>query len=96
MQERDTNLFFLFVDLLKAFPSVPRRKLFQKLAEMGLPVIYLLAILSLHANNTFCIRNGGRLSSIRLANRGVREGGILSPLLFSLYFSGVMTVFSQL
>jgi hypothetical protein len=89
-------LILVFVDLMKAFPSVPRRELFVKLSLLGVSKKFLGILLAIHLNTECSYRFGGFLSRPVAFNRGLREGGVLSPLLFLLYFNDVVSVFTNL
>lgn len=81
--------FLILVDLKKAFPSVPRKKLLLHLQSLGMGPVMLSAIANTLSSNSCRLRFGNVLSEEFFVNVGVREGGTLSPLLFILYFSGV-------
>ena len=80
------GLWVAFIDLEKAFPSVPRWKLFASLHEMGIKGHTLVALEKFHSNSFSAIRYNGSISDYFRINKGVREGSVLSPLLFVLYF----------
>jgi len=87
----DSALFMLFVDLRKAYDSVPRSALWQLLAKCGIPPKMLSLIRSLHDGMQAVIRSGnGTTDSISVTN-GLRQGCTLAPSLFNLYFSAVVT-----
>jgi len=73
--------------LQRAFPSISRRKLFEHLAAIGISKRMLNAIESYHSHTSTKIRFNGFLSKSFVTNVGVREGGVLSPLLFLLFFN---------
>lgn len=75
-------MFLSFLDESRAFDTVNHGKLFAKLQERGGP-LYMIRILHYwYAHQTMHARWGIRLSA---PFNGVRQGGILSPLLFNLY-----------
>lgn len=84
--------YLAFVDIQKAFPSVPRDKLLRKLHEIGIPPRFLSAIASIFHNNSGCLRLDGFVTERFPINRGVREGSVLSPILFALYYADVLDV----
>jgi len=75
-------MFMVFLDWEKAFDRVIHDKLFQALAEMGLPLKYLDAIASLYHEPEFAVKIGGSSSSWKTQKRGIRQGCPLSPYLF--------------
>ena len=88
--EHDSALFMLFVDLRKAYDSVPRSTLWQLLAKCGIPPTMLSLIRSLHDGMQAVVRSGdGTTDNISVTN-GLRQGCPVAPSLFNLYFSAVM------
>lgn len=79
----------VFIDLRKAFPSVKREVLIRFLSSRGVPPILLRAIASIFAHNSTQLKLGSHLTSTIPVNVGLREGGVLSPLLFAILFSVV-------
>lgn len=88
-------LHSLYIDVRKAFPSVPRSQLMNHLAFLGVPEKMLRAIASHLSFNTARIRIGDVLTEKFFVNIGVREGGVLSPLLFAIYYAGVLDIVNQ-
>jgi hypothetical protein len=73
------------MDLRKAFPSVSRHLLLQKLNNLGISSKMMNIITALYQPDTFSIVSGNDL--IGNADHGTKEGSCLSPLLFSLFIS---------
>jgi hypothetical protein len=80
-----------FIDLKKAFPSVDRQRLLNKLSEYGVSEKFLCILTRLYSNDTFSILLDGRASErIYRVHTGVHEGSPLSPLLFILFIAGLI------
>lgn len=77
----------VLIDLRKAFPSVHRQKLLSKLAGIGVSKKVCQALFSCFHLNTFAIKTQSGSSRRIPVTTGLREGSVLSPLLFSLYIS---------
>ena len=78
-------MFVCFMDASKAFDRIEHNILFHKLLERNVPV-YLVKILCFwYSNQLMCVRWGTSMSSFFNVSNGVRQGGILSPLLFNVY-----------
>lgn len=80
------KLYCCFIDFAKAYDSVPRHKLWQRLYDLGIRGRILHGIKSLYdVGVNFSIKlDAGLLDPIDVAV-GVKQGCPLSPLLFGLY-----------
>ena len=74
-----------FLDASKAFDRVNHSILFDKLRHRGIPSYLLRILVFWYENQTMCVRWGKFLSEPFTVSNGVRQGGILSPLLFNVY-----------
>lgn len=81
------KVFCFFVDFRAAFDCVPRSSLFYKLYKAGVSTKFLNALRKLYKNTTNAIWNGNELSEWFETLTGVKQGCILSPILFSLYIN---------
>ena len=84
---RDVNVdvYACFVDYEKAFDTVQHDKLITILQEIGLDGRDIRLIANLYWNQTADIRINNQTSEEIPIMRGVRQGCVLSPLLFNLY-----------
>ena len=80
-------LYACFVDFKKAFDSVDHKLLLQQLVTYGIKGNFLNVIKSLYNQVKSCVRGNDSLTDIFLSNRGVRQGCLLSPVLFALYLN---------
>ena len=71
-----------FVDLEKAYDRVSRDKLWKVLQEYGVYGQLLLAIKSFYCRPEVCVRVNGKQSKPFYEGVGLRQGCVLSPLLF--------------
>jgi hypothetical protein len=69
----------------KAFDHVNLAVLFNKLIARGVPGYIIRILIYWYSHQTMCVRWGSTLSHSLSATNGVRQGGILSPLLFNVY-----------
>src|SRR5574339_407069 len=85
----EKHLFLLF-HYAKAFDSVDRNKLWKILKEMGIPDHLTCLLRNLYAGQEATIRTGHGTTDWFQIGTGVRQGCILSPCLFNLYFEYIM------
>ena len=90
------SLFMCFIDLQKAYDTVDRTLLWQVLTRIGVPPQMLAVIQQFHDGMSTCVRpNGGVCSDWFEVEQGLRQGCVLSPLLFNIFFTAVLTVVLQ-
>ena len=82
---KKTKVYCIFVDLKKAFDSIPREALLLKIASMGLTGKIFNVIHSMYQGSTCQLRMNGKLSEKFLVGRGTEQGHTLSPELFKSY-----------
>jgi hypothetical protein len=91
LSAKGLKLHSAFVDLRKAFPSVNRQRLLDKLSELGVSDQFLRILTRLYSNDTFSVLLDGKTSDrVFCVNSGVHEGSPLSPLLFILFIAGLV------
>ena len=87
--EYGKDLFACFVDLKKAYDRVPRDKLWKDLQENGVDGQLLRAIKSFYCRPEVCVRVNGKQSKPFHVGVGLRQGCVLSPLLFIVYMNWI-------
>ena len=88
--EHNTKLFLLFIDLKKAYDSVPREALWCVLKKYGVPQSMLNVVRSLHDGMLAEVNVGGQVTPEFEVCNGLRQGCVIAPTLFNLYFALVM------
>ena len=79
-----------FIDYKKAFDCVDHERLWMILRDMGVPVHLIVLLRRLYTNHEATVRmEFGETDNIDIG-KGVRQGCILSPLLFNIYPENVM------
>ncbi|CAG4942943.1 unnamed protein product [Colias eurytheme] len=89
-REQSRPLFLSFVDLEKAFDSVPRKALWIVLQKVGCPEKFLRMIRLFHDDMRCCVAVGGEQSDYFSVSCGVKQGCVLAPTLFAIYFAVVI------
>lgn len=79
------SVFSCFLDASKAFDLVDHGILFKKLMARGLPPVITRTILSWYVDQSMRVRWNCTLSLPFQVSNGVRQGGVLCPILFTMY-----------
>jgi hypothetical protein len=74
-----------FLDAKKAFDRVNHWTLFKKLIERGAPVHIVKLLKYWYQHQQCSIKWGSSVSNPFQTTNGIRQGGLLSPLLFNVY-----------
>ncbi|KAI4885603.1 hypothetical protein NFI96_005381 [Prochilodus magdalenae] len=85
--EWQRQLYINFVDFQKAFDSIHRESLWRILRAYGIPMEIVLLIKSFYANFSCCVGNSDIYFEV---GTGVRQGCVMSSLLFNLVIDWVM------
>ena len=87
------TLFMCFIDLQKDYDTVDRTFLWQVLIGIGVPPQMTAVIRYFHNEMRACVRpDDGVCSDWFEVERGLRQGCVLSPLLFNIFFAAVLNV----
>ena len=86
-REHRTPLHMAFIDLTKAFDTVSRPALWIVLEKLGLPIQMRQIIRSFHDGMLAQVIHGGKMSDTFSVENGTKQGCVLAPLLFALYFA---------
>ena len=81
MREFQKNIYFCFIDYVKAFDCVDDKKLWKIVKEMGIPDHQTCLLRNLYAGQEATVRTTDWFQ----IGEGVRQGCILSPCLFNLH-----------
>jgi hypothetical protein len=81
---RHRKLYVAFIDFRKAFDTVSRDKLWKILNNNGIQGKFLSAIKSMYEVVKVRVRSGADLTQAFMCPRGVKQGEVCSPVLFSL------------
>ena len=79
-----------FIDFTKAFDSIHRPSLWKIMRAYGIPPKVTTAIKNIYNNSRCCVRTEDGLSDWFEVLTGVRQGCLLSPLLFALAIDWVL------
>ena len=90
-REQIRPLFIVFIDLTKSFDLVSRRGLFNLLEKIGCPPTLLSMISSFHNNMKGTSNYDGATSEPFQIRSGIKQGFVLAPTLFSIFFSMMLS-----
>ena len=93
--KRGLKIYGCFVDFSKAFDSIPRDILFQKLLDIGVTGKFYDIIRFIYEGDQLCIKINDAITSSIRTMMGVRQGCVLSPLLFNIFMADFPGSLSQ-
>lgn len=79
------RLYCVYVDLCKCFDTIYRNALWMKLYKAGIQGKILRIIKDMYQKVKSCVRNGNSYTDYFEYAVGLRQGEIMSPILFSLF-----------
>ena len=88
--EFNTSLYLLFIDFKQAFDSLDRNVMWRILSSYGIPTKILNIIVGLYRSGKCRIVHRGKLGRWFTVDSGVKQGCVLSPLLFLIVLDWVM------
>ena len=90
-REQNKPLYMLFIDLTKAFDTVNRTALWHILKKVGIPEKMRNVIISFHEGMKAQVVIDGVTSDTFDVTNGTKQGCVLAPLLFAIYFAVVLS-----
>jgi len=83
-------VFTVFLDATKAFDRIEYCKLFHVLLSRKLPPVFIRLLLNMYTGHVTRVLWNGIASDRFSVSNGVKQGGVLSPVLFCLYMDGLL------
>ncbi len=84
------STFAVFIDFSKAYDRINRDLLFQKIEKLGVHGRFIGTLRSMYSNVECAVRINGLLTNWFPVNTGLKQGCLLSPLLFNLYLNDLI------
>ena len=89
--KRHTGLVRGYIDLTKAYDKVNRGLLWQILRLYGVPEEIVVVVIAFHDAAQAVLQLNGEIVPTHIPlNRGLKQGSVLSPILYNIFF-GVLT-----
>ena len=86
----NNKVFTVLLDASKAFDRVNYIKLFEKLLKRDMCPLVMRILLQTYLEQKLCVKWNDTTSETFGVTNGVRQGGILSPLLFGIYIDELL------
>ena len=83
-KQRSTTVFVAFLDASKAFDQIKYWLLLKKIFDKGFPTFVIKILAIWYTHQEMYVIWGITTTSSFLVSNGVKQGGILSPMLFNL------------
>lgn len=90
------RLYISAIDAAKAFDKVNRDILWSKMIQIGVSPILVVATMKYYEKSMMLVQLDDDLSKPFFTSVGVRQGGVLSPLLFSIYINDILIELQKL
>jgi hypothetical protein len=87
---RGTKLWTLFLDISKAFDSINHEFLYEVLeAKLPNSPKFIKYVRNMYSNLWFTVKHSNHFSPLAKQNTGIKQGCIISPILFLLFFNEI-------
>ena len=91
-----SKLFTCFVDLQKAYDTIPRDKLFYSLLkDYSIGGKFLKILQEIYRENKVFVKLSDGLLQPFLTTIGLKQGCVFSPILFNLFIDKICSIFDQ-
>ena len=96
-EKEQTGLVRCYIDLTKAYDKVNREILWKLMRLFGIPEELVKIVISFHEGAIARLRLDGKLSKVDiLLRRGLKQGSVLSPVLFNIFMGTIVSRFEEL
>jgi hypothetical protein len=85
-----SRVYCTMLDATKAFDRVRYCKLFRLLLERNIPPVVIRILVNMYTNHSVCVSWNGVQSDCFVVKNGVKQGGVVSPVLFCIYLNGLL------
>lgn len=92
---KNSNVYMCMLDASKAFDRVYLPLLFEKMLDRGICRYICRFLLKTYVNQKMCVCWDDCFSSYFDVRNGVKQGGVLSPLLFNIYMEDLVILLKK-
>ena len=85
-----SNVHAALLDATKAFDRINFCKLFRELINRKIPALIMRLLIGMYTNQSMTVRWNGHYSASFGVSNGVKQGGVLSPILFCIYMDNLL------
>ena len=90
-----SEVYGCLMDMTKAFDLVKHSLLFRKLIKAGLSLIFVRMLLFIYLMQSANVKWSGEVSSVFTLTNGVRQGGVISAILYCFYVNDLFKLLRQ-
>lgn len=94
-KQNNSDTYVLLLDATKAFDKVNYTKLFELLINKGLNPLLVRCLIFMYTNQHLNVTWNNNLSKYFSTSNGVKQGGVLSPILFAIYIDELLDRLKQ-
>ena len=87
----NSDVHVTLLDASQAFDRVNYVKLFRMLIKKRLCPVIIRFLIILYTNQSIRIQWGSTVTDLCTISNGVKQGGVLSPILFTIYVDELLT-----
>ena len=91
---RGTTVYVTFLDASKAFGRTDHWLLFDKMIKKGVPLFIIKLLVFWYSRQRMFVRWGNICSTCFCVTNGVKQGGIISPMIFNSYMDDLSVKFN--
>lgn len=95
LQTASNPVFCTFLDATKSFDRLHYYKLFKLLVKRQLPATILRALINLYTYSNVRVAWGRIVSDYFSVANGVKQGAVLSPVLFCVYIDDLLLLLAK-
>ena len=88
-RQKNKKLYVAFIDFKKAYDTINRTTLLERLSSIGIGHKLLMNIRAIYSNTNYAIKTKDKILDPISSNLGLKQGCPLSPLLFNIYINDI-------